>query len=272
MINEAHDLGINVFDVYDIEKGSSLEPSMQYEPFGRQIAPFKNDVIVSISFRPYDGRTPDHELERDLRLFGKDCIDLCRILREPEDEIWETLFKYKQKGYVRAVGAPVHDMKDIDMLVGKVPLDYMLFPYNFYHSICWLGDEENDYDSLPARLRRHGIGVLTMKPFAGDYLVKPFITISRHFTNEPEITFPQAALRYIINSGINADSTFIGMYNLSDLYENVTAYYYPEMSDEERELLENIRGVAYQKSQALLPGHYRWLDNWAPDKRPYETA
>ena len=44
MIHEAFDLGINVFDVYDEEKGSSLEPSMQYEPLGRQIAPFKNDA------------------------------------------------------------------------------------------------------------------------------------------------------------------------------------------------------------------------------------
>ncbi len=43
MIHEAYDLGVNVFDVYDEEKGSSLAGSYQYEPIGRQIKPFKNN-------------------------------------------------------------------------------------------------------------------------------------------------------------------------------------------------------------------------------------
>ncbi|MFC1538217.1 aldo/keto reductase [Candidatus Latescibacterota bacterium] len=266
MIHEAFDMGINVFDVYDDEKGSSLEPSMQYEPLGRQIAPFKNDALVSISFRPYDGRTPQQELERDLRLFGKDSIDLVRILREPDDEIWDFLFKNKEKGNIRAIGAPIHDIEHVDMLVGKVPLDYILFPYNFYHNICWLGDLGESFETLPDRLRKNGIGVLTMKPFGGDYLAKPFINIAHEFTKEKEIKLPGAALRYILNSGINAESTFIGMYNLSNLYENIGAYFNPEMSAEEKELLENIRNVATQEAKAILPDHYKWLENWA--KKP----
>ncbi len=90
IIHEAYSLGVNVFDVYDQEQGVSKGGSYQYEPFGRQIKPFKNDILVSISFRPYDGRTPEQELERDLRLFGRDHIDLVRILRPPENPIWET--------------------------------------------------------------------------------------------------------------------------------------------------------------------------------------
>ncbi len=267
MIHEAYDLGVNVFDVYDDEKGSSKEPSMQYEPLGRQIAPFKNNVLVSISFRPYNGRSPDEELERDIKLFGKDCIDLLRILREPGHPMWDTVFKYKEKGYVRAIGAPVHDLKDIDMLLGKVPLDYILMPYNFYHSICWLGDEPNEYDSVPTRIRQYGIDVVTMKPFGGDYLVKPFIGFAREFTSEPDITFPQASLRYIINSGINARTTFTGMYNLSDLYENVAAFYNPTINDEERQLLKNMKEAIVhepKKVSSLLPDHYKFLENWAP--------
>ena len=274
MIHEAYDLGVNVFDVYDEEKGSSKEPCMQYEPLGRQIAPFKNDVFVSISFRPYDGRTPDQELERDLRLFGKDCIDLCRILRPPENPIWETLFRYKEKGYIRAIGAPVHDMENIDMLLGKVPLDYILMPYNFYHSICWLGDEPNEYDSVPAQIRQYGIEVFTMKPFGGDYLVKPFINFARDFTSEPEITFPQASLRYILNSGIDAKTTFTGMYNLSDLYENVAAFYHPKISHEESELLKNIKDTAVNQPRvvsSLLPDHYKFLENWVPNRDNNQT-
>ena len=263
IIREAFDLGVNVFDVYDKEEGVSKGGSFQYEPFGKQIAPIKNDVLISISFRPYDERTPEQELERDIRLFGREHIDLVRILRPPDNKMWETLFRFKEKGYIRAVGAPIHDMEHADMLIGKVPIDFILFPYNFYHNICWLEEKEDNFDSLPARLRKNGIGVLTMKPFAGDYLVEPFIDIARHFNRNTEVSFPKAALRYVINSGLEPDSTFTGMYNLHHLYHNVDAYYKPKMSDEERELLNNIKQVAERSAKAMLPEHYKWLENWA---------
>jgi len=262
IIREAFELGVNVFDVYDKEEGVSKGGSFQYEPFGKQIAPIKNDVLISISFRPYDERTPEQELERDIRLFGREHIDLVRILRPPDNKMWETLFRFKEKGYIRAVGAPIHDMEHADMLIGKVPIDFILFPYNFYHNICWLEEKEDNFDSLPARLRKNGIGVLTMKPFAGDYLVEPFIDIARHFNRNTEVSFPNAALRYVINSGLEPDSTFTGMYNLHHLYHNVDAYYNPKMSDEERELLKNIKQVAERSAKALLPEHYKWLENW----------
>ena len=263
IIHEAYDLGINVFDVYDEEEGVSTGGSYQYEPFGKQIAPFKNDILISISFRPYDGRTPEQELERDLRLFGRDHIDLVRILREPDHPIWEMLFRAREKGYIRALGAPIHDMEQVDMLLGKVPIDYILFPYNFYHNLCWIDEKEDNFDALPIRLRQNGIGVLTMKPFAGDYLIKPFMDIAKYFKKIPEISFPQAALRYVINSGVKPASTLTGMYNLHHLYENVAAYYNPAMSAEERELLNNIRNTASRTANAWLPDHYKWLEKWA---------
>ncbi len=266
IIHEAYDLGVNVFDVYDQEQGVSQGGSYQYEPFGRQIKSINNDVLVSISFRPYDGRTPEQELERDLRLFGRDHIDLVRVLRQPDDSMWETLFRFKEKGHIRAVGAPIHDMKHADMLIGKVPIDFILFPYNFYHNICWLGEEEDDFDPLPTRLRANGIGVLTMKPFAGDYLSQPFIDIAKQVRKESEISFTQAALRYVINSGLKPASTLTGMYNLSNLYENVGAYYRPEITGEEKELLDDVRKAATQEASAWLPEHSKWLENWASKK------
>lgn len=267
LIHEAVDLGINVFDVYDEEEGVSKGGSFQYEPFGKQIKPYVNDVLISISFRPSSGRTPEQEFERALRLFNRSHIDLVRLLRKPENELYEFLFKKKEQGYIRAVGAPIHDMEHVDMLVGKVPLDYILFPYNFYHNICWLGEKADNFDNLPNRLRQHDIGVMTMKPFAGDYLVRPFIDIARNHLKETEIFFPQAALRYIINSGIDASCTLTGMYNLPHLYENVEAYFNPVMSAEETSLLENIRKKVVRQTQAWLPDHYKWLDAWSPYNR-----
>ena len=102
-----------------------------------------------------------------------------------------------------------------------------------------------------------------MKPFMGDYLVKPFTDIARRFTKIPEITYPQAALRYVVNSGIEADSTLAGMYSLNHLYDDNVTFFKPEMSDEERELLDKLKKVANQRAAAWLPNQYKWLENWA---------
>jgi len=214
----------------------------------------------------------EQEFERALKLFDRDYIDLVRCHAvSPDDSRWaehwvfaEKLFRYKEKGLVRAVGAPIHDIKDLDVVFNTYPLDYVLFPYNFYHNICWLGDKEEDMDLLPAMLRGRGIGVVIMKPFAGDYLVTPFIQMGRQFTSEPDVKFPQAALRYILNSGVDAESIFCGMYSINHLYDNVKAFYEPEMSDEETDLLNKIRDIAVQQARAWLPDHYKWLENWAP--------
>ena len=261
-IREAYDLGVNVFDVYDSEEGVSTGGSFQYEPFGRQVRDFKNDIHISISFRPFDGRTPAEELEYVLRLFGRDHIDLVRLLREPEHELYEFLFKAKEQGKIRAVGAPIHDWEHVDMLLGKVPLDYILFPYNFYHNICWIDEKVDDFDTLPGKLRQHGIGVMTMKPFGGDYLVQPFSRIARELSDNRDLSFPKAALRHVINSGVRPATILTGMFNLPNLYEDVDAFLNPAMSAEERTLLADIRKYAVRTSQAHLPSYYRWLDNW----------
>ncbi len=267
IVHEAHDLGVNVFDVYDKEEGVSTGGSFQYEPLAKQIKPFKNDALISISFRPYDGRTDEQELERDLKIFDRDAIDFVRILRQPNDPIWDKLIKWKEQGKVRAFGAPIHDMAHIDMLVGKVPIDYMLFPYNFYHNICWLEEKEDDFESVPERLRKNGIGVAVMKPFAGDYLCTPFIEVARTLRKDKEIDFCQAAIRYVLNSKVDPDTMFVGMYNLYHLYDNVAAYYSPAMSKEERELLDEMRSTIVRNTKAWLPDHYKWLDDFAPKDR-----
>lgn len=269
LIREAYDLGVNVFDVYDTEEGVSTGGSYQYEPFGKQVRDFRNDIHISISFLPGEGRTPDQELDRALRLFGRDHLDLVRMLREPGHPLYDFLFKAKEAGKIRAVGAPIHDMAHIDMLVGKVPLDYILFPYNFYHNICWIDEKEDDFESVPARLRQNNIGVLTMKPFAGDYLVQPFIKVAREVSGNPELSFTKAALKYVINSGVEPASTYTGIFELPHLYEDVAAYLDPVMTPEETKLLDDIRTYAVRNSQALLPDYYKWLDDW---RGPLKTA
>ena len=261
IIREAHDLGVTLFDVYDIEQSC-----FQYEPMGRYLSPIINDVLVSISFNNYDGRTVEQEFERDLKLFGRDHIDLVRFgVRSPQNPTFEKLLKYREKGQIRALGMQIHDVASLDdALKTGVPLDFVLLPYNFYHNICWFGEKPDDFNPLISTIRGKGMGLLTMKPFAGDFLVTPFLKAARALNKDSEISFPQAAIRYILNSGVDPASTLTGMYTLSHVYENVGAYFKPGMSSEEKNLLDMLREVAESSAHTWLPDHYKWLEEWSP--------
>ena len=266
MLRDAFELGVTIFDIYDIEHGI-----YQYEPTGRHLAPIINDVVISITLRPYDSRTLEEELHRDLRLFGRDYIDMVRIHAWAPDHpehgedwwMWDELFKYKEQGKIRAIGLPIHTWEDLKAPLEAYPLDFVIFPYNFYHNIAWDGHiPDGDFDPLPNYLRDKGVGVITMKPFAGDFLVTPLKEVAAQFNKD--INFVQAALRFIINSGIDPDTTLTGMYYPSHVYENIDAYFNPEMSDEERKLLDKVKKVAKSKAHAWLPDHYKFLEKWAP--------
>ena len=108
-----------------------------------------------------------------------------------------------------------------------------------------------------------------MKPFGSDWFVNSLIKAAETLDETHEISLPQAALRHIINSGLNPDATLGGMYMLDHVYENVLAYYSTEMSDEEEKLLDKLRTVARVSVSACLPDYYRFLGEWAPDLPDY---
>lgn len=266
MIRDAFEMGVNVFDVYDKE-----HEVFQYEPMGRFLKPIINDVLVSIAVLPYDGRDFQQEFERDLKCFGRDHIDFARIHVYKKDDKnwgqWDQLFKWKEEGKIRAVGVPVHYYDELFPLIDEYPLDFVVFPYNFFMNICWDGyamRQPEKYATIPKLLKDRGIGVVTMKPFAGDFLVTPLMDVAEKYKKKGEkINFAQAMLKYVIESGV-ADTTFTGMYYLSHVYENIDSYYNPAMTDEERRLLSVVKKVAKTKAQAWLPDHYRFFTEWVP--------
>jgi predicted aldo/keto reductase-like oxidoreductase len=267
MIREANDLGVTLFDVYDKE-----QECFQYEPMGKYLKPVINQVAISIAIQPYDGRNLEQELERDLRAFGRDYLDMVRIHSYRSTDStwaqWDQLFKWRDQGKIRAVGIPVHNLDDIREPLEKLPLDYVIFPFNFYHNWTWLANElkvgrHDSFDGLIAELRKRNIGVVTMKPFAGDYLITPFTRLAAEY--DPEVNMAKACLKYIINSGLNIDATVGGMYYPYHVSENVDAYYHPTMTDAERKALANIRKKAKKVVEHYLPPHYRFLNAWATD-------
>ena len=272
MIREAYDNGITLFDIYDNGNWNVF----QYEPMGSHLAPMINDVVISLNMKPYDGRTTEQEIERALRVLGRDYIDMYRVNAwtpdNPKWKDWDILFDYKEKGYIRAVGIAIHFVEDIKDVLESVPIDYVIFPFNFYHNILWDGKFADDFNPLVKRLREKGVGVITMKPFGTDWFVTPLINAAKQLDKTGEISLPQAMLRYIINSGLNPDTTLGAMYNLDHVYENVVAYYKPEMSDEENNLLNTLREVASVSADAWMPDYYKFLETWTPDSPDSNVA
>ncbi len=273
MVREALDLGVNIFDIYNEESGA-----FQYEPMGKYLEPVKNRVIISLSMYPDKGLTVEQEFENDLKTFRRDYIDMVRLhsWKRPKNEKelndqqnhrwewWDTLFKLKEKGYIRAVGVAFHRREDMKLILREnVPIDFAILPYNFYHNWTWAGKEPDGVQSLIPELRRRGMGVITMKPFAGDHLVIPFTQLCERFDGSRTVNFAQACLRYIINSGLDIDLTLCGMFNPYHVYEDIAAYFSPKMSDQERKVLNDIRDSVRGVTSALLPPHYQFLENWA---------
>ena len=274
MVREAYDLGMNFFDVYDHE-----QRCYQYGPMGRYLKPMINEVVISISLLPWEDRTLEQELERDLRLFGRDYIDMVRIhawykdkpgqLREPWDW-WDKVFKFKEQGKIRAVGIPIHNPDHLKEPLAEYPLDYVILPYNFYHNWTFFRNEQNTkkhvkFDNLIKKLREKGVGVIAMKPFAGDNLATAFGSLGAQFDKTGEVNVAKASLKYVINSDLNVDAVIGGMCYPYQVYENIDATFHPEMSEQERKVLMKIRKKAKVVAKNYLQPHYRFLEDWVPD-------
>ncbi len=274
MIREAFDLGVTMFDVYD------HAAARQWEPMGRHLNPILNDVVISLNMVPGKGQTAEQEVERALRLFNRDHIDMFRTNSwdstngadgRPQGrswEWWDTLIKYKEKGHIRAIGTAIHDPQSIEEVLKEIPIDYVIFPYNFYHNLLHGGVSAGNFDSLDKRLRDKGIGVIGMKPFGTDWFVTPLIEAAKQLDETGEISLPQAMLRHIIHSEVNPDIILGGMFRLDQVYENVEAFYKPEMIEEEKKLLKKLRKVTTLASAEWLPNHYQFLEKWAAHDTP----
>lgn len=149
-------------------------------------------------------------------------------------------------------------------MLANFPIDFVVFPYNFYHNIVYTGKYPGDYTPMIKTLRDRGIGVVTMKPFASEWFMLHLVQAARKMDPKREASPGQAMLRYIFNSGLNADMTLAGMWSLNEVYDAMTACFTPAMSEKENQLLENLRKYAKLTEEACLPEYYRFLDKWAP--------
>ncbi len=99
----------------------------QYRALPGHIEPFRDKVVLSTMGGRTETRTAEQELEHILKLFNRDHIDLVRMHSHtpasPQWPDWEVLFRLKEKGYIRAVGVPIHFRPELDLVVKTFPID-----------------------------------------------------------------------------------------------------------------------------------------------------
>lgn len=192
---------------------------------------------------------------------GLDYVDLWRITcHEPggqhtfnESEALVTaLDKAKRQGKARFTGISSHDRRWLKMMIEQYPeqIDVILTPYT-------ADSKALSKDSLFDTVRKYGVGVFGIKPFASNAL---FQGDSRPGGPHAEEDNRRArlALRYVLgNAAITAPIP--GMVNIEQVDNAAKAVMERRQLDEKE--MADLKQAAGEM-WANLPDHYEWLKNW----------
>ena len=248
--------GINIFDVY--EDGGFK----QFKPMGNSLKGVRKDTVVSLCIERSTDRMQD-EIDGALRDFHTDYIDLYRLYAV-DDERYDILRKNKQAGKIRAIGVVSHDEPTMMGYLDRYgdTLDYVMIIYNFHHN-CGFSSKNyppNDYSALIPRCRSMNLGILGIKPMGSDAMVA--LAHKKGFFKNKKASIAQAMLRHIFNTR-EIDAAMPAMNRIEEVVTNLEAAYNPVMTSAEKGLLNDLSAEAASTQRAYLPGHYKWLENWA---------
>jgi predicted aldo/keto reductase-like oxidoreductase len=254
MIRMGYEGGINFFDIYDREEYK------QYIPMGKSIRDFRKDIHLSLyAINGLDRMQSD--IDSALRALKTDYIDFYRF-RPVNDDTMAVMEQNRQAGKIRFIGIASHSagqLNDTLDTYGSV-LDYCLLIYNFHHNRLTPGPQHtpNEYSMIFPKARDLDLGVVVIKPLGSDNLI--------HFAEREgycaDCNVAQAALRYVYEQE-NVHCVLTAMNTPQEVADNLGSAYQPTLSDRERTVLAEVSTAAQAQNRAYLPGHYKWLENWA---------
>lgn len=257
-VQEAIEMGINLFDVYD--HGGYK----QFNPMAKSLAGKRDRVLISLVAVEKDVRA---EIEGALRTFNTDHIDLYRIVYKDGDdhnkgeEELDILFRMKEEGKIRAVGVVAHNEQGLVDAAKNKPIDYVMMPINFHHNKAWMDDAPDGYSDLFPICREKGIGVLGIKPMGGDPLVAYAQHIGMLSPDYRGISYPKAALRYLWQNP-DVSSCLPSINSVGELWEDLETVWKPEFTKDDRNVLKKLSKKADKTFGEYLPDHYKWMENW----------
>lgn len=167
------------------------------------------DIVISTKTYAYNRELAHKAVEDARRALDRDVIDIF-MLHEQESihtlrghaEALDTLFEYKAKGILRAVGASTHRVAGVEGVIAK-HLD-VLHPLL---NVDGLGISDGNRAQMEDAVRRaheQGIGVFTMKALGGGNLFRR----------------AEEAFRYILSFD-GADAVAVGMQHIDEVAANL---------------------------------------------------
>jgi predicted aldo/keto reductase-like oxidoreductase len=237
---------------YALENGINFyaTPGNQYEVMSGLLHGHK-DVLISMPMP--DGEDPMGDLERILKIFRRDHIDLIRMWTggkqyagPKRDRIYEAMALAARQGKVRAVGVSGHkeDYLLFEMKQRDNAFDFALVVYNFH--------EHNDgYREFAPLARKHGMALIGMKAFGMGSLLKLTgqLRADKNFEDDPEVDVALAALRYVY-ANPDIAITIPAMYELSEIKHNLKVFPHRALSPREAAFLKRISAAAGERCKS----------------------
>src|SRR3954453_21701698 len=177
IIHRALDAGINFLDTADVYSAGESE-----EIVGEALKGRRDDVVLATKLGVPMDEDPNHrggsprwiieEVENSLRRLGTDYIDLYQLHRpDPHTDIDETLAALTdlvQQGKVRYIGSPSFNAGQI-VEAQWAARERRLERFHTEQPPYSLLTRSVELDVLPTA-QRHGMGILTYSPLAGEWL------------------------------------------------------------------------------------------------------
>jgi aryl-alcohol dehydrogenase-like predicted oxidoreductase len=258
MIRTGYEGGINIFDVYE------FGGYKQFEPMGKSLEGIRKNVVVSLCLEEPDEKI-EGEISDALTKFKTDYID-CYRLYVINDTRVRFLEDARKAGKVRAIGMVAHDTAAMMRLLDQYGdvLDYVMIPFNFHHNNAYFMDAknyaENDYSALIPRCEKMGLGIMGIKCMGSGHMID--LAVRENMLRKNGLNLAQAMLRYVFQFS-EVDIVMPTFNTMEEVKEGLDAAHHPALSAEEKDLLAQMSAKAAATKRVYLPGHYKWLENWA---------
>ena len=248
VVKKAIDSGINYFDTTFFEETQSLGTALKVNGIKRSqvhLSGMSIDLMKTAGEKSADtlGAFVEREITQRLELLGTDYFDIFQICAidagyTPDilDAVLEHLQRYKQKGYMRFLGASAHDPVLLERVIReRDPFDVVMAFFNF---------NKRPADSFFDIVSKKDIGFIAIKPLVWfDYGVS-FVHLCRSVIEKRQpkgVSAAQMALRWILETP-EVSSVIPAVNSMEELMDNVTAGDLP-FTGVDLEFLDRCRAV-----------------------------
>ena len=154
------DEGINLFDIYE-------HSYKQFAPMSAALAPVRDEVIISLVTVWRAADEVMEEVEYSLEAFGRDYIDLYRLVFagdwEDSEKRLQALIKCREQGKIRSIGCivhyPEHLLEGLERYAEAI--EFAMAPASFCAPLLIREDRE-----LVAAMGKCDVGVIAIKAMA----------------------------------------------------------------------------------------------------------